>query len=113
MLYGDGVQAGKGGFFKIRSGVTTVKELAAVYEQVFETKVDISREGSVEELETELARLRTEKGRIGYLEYMWEAAAVIASKGLWDSRDVTVLKQFKQPTTLEQYLREEGNSLQF
>jgi hypothetical protein len=107
MLYGEGFQAGKGGFFKISSGVTTVTELAAVYEKVFGVKVDLICKGSQEDLEAELDRLRREKGRTGYFEYMWGAAAVIAGKGLWESKDFTVLEQFKKPTTLEEYFTEE------
>lgn len=109
LLYGDGVQAGKGGFFKFCSGVTTVAELAAVHEKVFGVKVDIIRKGSQKDLEAKLATLRKEKGLTGYFEYMWEAAAVIAGKGLWESKDFTVLEQFKKSTTLEWYLMEEKN----
>ena len=70
MSYEDGVQAGNGGFFKIRSGETTIEELAAVHEKVFETRVDVTREGSVEDLEAELALLPKEKGRARSIEYM-------------------------------------------
>jgi len=105
LLYGDGVQAGKGGFFKFSSGVTTIEELAAVYENVLETKIDVVREGDVEDLETKLAKLRKDN-RTGYSEYMSEAAAVIASKGLWENKDITVLEQFKKPSSLVQYLTE-------
>jgi hypothetical protein len=109
LLHGDGVQAGNGGFFKFRSGVTTVAELAAVHEKVFGTKVDVTREGSQEDLESNLARLRKEKGPTGYLEYMWEAAAVLAGKGLWENKDVTLLEQFRKPTSLEEHFREEAS----
>jgi NAD(P)-dependent dehydrogenase (short-subunit alcohol dehydrogenase family) len=103
LLYGDGVQAGKGGFFKISSGVTTIEELAAAYEKVLETKVDVVREGDVQDLDAKLAKLRKDN-RTGYIEYMSEAAAMVASKGQWEHKDATVLEQFKQPTSLAQYL---------
>jgi hypothetical protein len=109
LLHGDGVQEGKGGFFRIRSGVTTIEELAAIREKVFGAKVEITREGSLEDLEAELARLRKEKGRVNYIEYMAEAAAVVAGTTGWDNPDVTLLGQFKRPTSLEEYLREEKN----
>jgi nucleoside-diphosphate-sugar epimerase len=105
LLYGDGVQAGNGGFFKFSSGVTTIEELAAVYESVLGTKIDLIREGDVEDLEKKLTEVRKDN-RNGYFEYMSEAAAVIASKGLWENKDVTVLGQFKKPTSLAQYLTE-------
>lgn len=110
LLYGEGVEDGKGGYFKIHSGVTTIDELAAVREKVFGAKVDVVREGDLEDLEAELARLRREKGRARYGEYMSEAAAVVASKGLWDSKDVTVLKEFKRPTSLEEHFKEEKDN---
>ncbi|KAI0535127.1 hypothetical protein GGR58DRAFT_519652 [Xylaria digitata] len=90
LLHEECVQAGQGGFFKISSGVTTIKELAEMYELVFETKVGVLRK----------------QNRTGYFGYMSEAAAVLASKGLWENKDVTVLNQFRKPTPLEQYLRE-------
>jgi hypothetical protein len=33
LLHGDGVRAGQGGFFKIRSGITTIEELAVAHEK--------------------------------------------------------------------------------
>ncbi len=107
LLHGDGVQAGEGDFLRIRSGVTTIKELASVYEQVFSVPVKVTRKGTLQDLKAELARLREEKGRAGYFEYMGEAAAVVASKGGWENTDVTLLDQFRKPTSLEEFLVEE------
>lgn len=110
LLYGKGVQSGNGGFFKIFSGVTTVKELAEVYQKVFDIQVEIVCEGSIKNLEQRLVRLRnTDKN--GYFRYMVEAAALLASKGLWENHDVTVLSQFKQPTSLEQFLRDTKSNI--
>ncbi|TGJ78461.1 hypothetical protein E0Z10_g10306 [Xylaria hypoxylon] len=105
LLHGEGVQAGRGGCFKFSSGVTTIIELAEVYESVCGTKVDLVSEGSTKDLEASLASLRKEN-RAGYFGYMVEAAAVVASKGLWENRNVTVLDQFRKPTSLGQYLQE-------
>lgn len=106
LLRGEGVQTGEGSYFKVRSGVTTIEELAAVYHRVYATEVDVVREGSIEDLEARLARLRKEKGNARYLEYMHEEAASVASKGLWENRDVTVLPEFQKPATLEKCLIE-------
>lgn len=38
---------------------------------------------------------------------MPEAAAVIASQGLWENTNVSVLEEFKKPATLEEYFRDE------
>ena len=107
LMYGEGVQAGEGGFFKIRSGVTTIEALAAVQEKVLGTKVEISRRGDTTDLGVELAKLRKEKGSVNYIEYMSEEAAVVASKGLWENTDVTILNEFEEPTVLEEWLRRE------
>nr|OQO04810.1 hypothetical protein B0A51_18299 [Rachicladosporium sp. CCFEE 5018] len=104
LLHAPGVLAGDGGYFKIRSGVTTITELATTYEKVFQTSIDVTRKGTLSDLEERLAGLRKVKGRAGYFEYMGEAAAVVASKGLWENTDVTVLDQFRHSTSLEEYL---------
>lgn len=109
LLHGEGVQEGNGGFFKFSSGVTTIQELAATYEKVYGTQVDVVREGSLEDLVMELARLRKEKGVALNHEYMSEAAAVIGAKGLWENKDVVILKQFQKPVSLEEHLRKEKN----
>jgi nucleoside-diphosphate-sugar epimerase len=107
LLHGEGVQAGNGGFFKTRSGVTTIEELAAVYAKAFGKTVDIVRAGSVEDLEAKLAKLRKDNPTgPGYFGWMSEAAALVASKGLWENSNVTMLDQFKKPTSLVQYFSE-------
>lgn len=112
LLHSDSVQAGKGNLFKICSGVTTIEELAAVHEKVFGVKVDVTREGSVDDLEKELASLRKQKGRTGYGEYMSEAAALIASKGLWENTDVTEMDQYEKSAAQEEYFIEVKNKAQ-
>ncbi|KAK6440453.1 hypothetical protein LTR95_003319 [Oleoguttula sp. CCFEE 5521] len=107
LLHAPGVLAGDGGYFKICSGVATITELATTYEKVFKTRVNVTRKGTLHDLEGQLARLRKLKGRAGYFEYMGEAAAVVASKGLWENTDVTVLDQFRHPTSLEEFLSRE------
>lgn len=92
---------------QICSGVTTIRELATVYEKLSGTKVNAVQEGSLEDLVEELARLRKEKCKARNVEYMSEAAAVLASKGLWEMRGITVLEQFKEATSLEGWLRNE------
>ncbi|PMD45886.1 NAD(P)-binding protein [Hyaloscypha variabilis F] len=102
LMHGTGVQAGEGGFFKIRSGVTTIDELAAV---------KVTKRGSTANLVAELARLRKEKGRVNYIEYMSEEAAVVANKGLWENNEVAMLEEFEKPTSLEDWLRGDKSKL--
>jgi hypothetical protein len=110
LLHGEGVQAGNGGIFKIQSGNTTIEELAAVYENVYGTKVEVVCEGSAEELESKLAEMRKVPAPLAYFGWMSEAAALVASKGLWEMKKVDKLVQFRTPVPLEQWLREKRSS---
>jgi hypothetical protein len=67
-----------------------------VQETAFGTKVDLVHEGCLEDLNADPTWLREEKGRAEYFEYMFEALAVLGTKGLWASKDVTMLDQFKK-----------------
>lgn len=106
LLYGEGVQAGNGGIFKIQAGNTTIKELAAVYQKVYGVEVELIRQGSAEELEAKLVKLRSVPAPLAYFGWMSAAAALIASKGLWEMKKVYKLKQFKTPVSLDQWLEE-------
>lgn len=105
LLYSPAVIAGEGGKFKFSGGVTTICELAAVREEFFGGEVEVERVGSMEDLERKLEGMRREGGRERYVEWMPEAAAVLAGKGLWENRDVVMLKEFREATTLKKYLR--------
>ena len=111
LLYGEGVKAGNGGIFKIQTGNTTIKELAAMYQKVYRTEVEVVREGSVEELEAKLAEMRKLPAPLAYFGWMSEAAALIASKGLWEMKKVDKLEQFKTPVSLEQWLKEKKSNV--
>lgn len=104
LLFGEGVQDGKGGVFKIRSGDTSIKELAEVYEKVYGTEVELVKQGSVGELEAKLEEMRKTPAPLAYFGWMSEAAALIASKGLWEMKKVDRLEQFKTPVSLKEWL---------
>ncbi|KAF6817228.1 hypothetical protein CPLU01_13636 [Colletotrichum plurivorum] len=106
LLNGNGVQEGKGGFFSMHSGEHTIEELALAYEEETGTYVDVRRQGSLVDLADELARLRREKGRLRYFEYLPEAAALIGNRGRWKMEDVVDFRDVRKPTSLEQYLRD-------
>lgn len=110
LLYGEGVQAGNGGIFRIQTGNTTIKELAAVYQKVYGTEVELVLEGSVEDLDTKLTTLRKVPAPMAYFGWMSEAAALIASKGLWEMKKVDKLEQFKTPVSLVQWLMEKKSN---
>jgi hypothetical protein len=75
-----------------------------VYEKVYGTKVEHVREGSVKELEAKLIAIREKPAPLAYFGWMSEAAALLASKGLWELKKVDKLEQFKAPVSLEQWL---------
>lgn len=104
LLYGKGVREGEGGFFRVRSGVTSVREMAAVYEMVYGEKVVVERVGRREDLERELEGQRRVKGAKGADEYMGLAAAVVASKGLWEKGEMTRLEEMREPMGMEAWL---------
>lgn len=105
LLHGEGVQVGNGGFFRFRSGEHTLNELAAAYEKAFESRVDVTREVSLEDLEDEVARQRKEKGRARHWEYHALAVSLLGTKGLFEMTNVTVPDYVKKPTTLEEHVQ--------
>lgn len=104
LLYGDGVLDGKGGIFKFHSGTTSINDLAATYEEVHGTKVDLVHQGSIDDLKARLAEVR-KIDRAGWFGYFTEAAAMVNHKGDFVNSGLTVLDQFRKPTSLADALR--------
>ncbi|KAI9154812.1 putative pinoresinol-lariciresinol reductase 3 [Paramyrothecium foliicola] len=98
---GKGVQDGAGGYFKVRTGECSVRELAAAYKNVTGTEVEILRKGSLEDLQALVDKEREEKGRARYFEYMPLAAALMVGKGMWEVADPLVIDDGREPKTLE------------
>lgn len=105
LINGKGVQEGKGGFFRFRSGENTVEEFAATYEKSTGTKVDVVNGGSLEDLEAELASDRETKGRAAWFEYLPKAAVLLGNKGSWDWEERENLDHVRAPTSLESWLK--------
>ncbi|KAH7141122.1 hypothetical protein EDB81DRAFT_799447 [Dactylonectria macrodidyma] len=105
LINGKGVQQGKGGFFRFRSGENTVEEFAEIYEKSTGTKVDVVNEGSLEDLEVELASDRETKGRAAWFEYLPKAAVLLGNKGFWNWEERDNLDHVKAPTSLESWLK--------
>ncbi|UPL01338.1 hypothetical protein LCI18_012272 [Fusarium solani-melongenae] len=105
LINGKGVQEGKGGFFRFRSGENTVEEFAAIYEKSTGTKVDVVNGGSLEDLEAELAIDRKTKDRAAWFEYLPKAAVLLGNKGFWDWEERENLDHVKAPTSLESWLK--------
>lgn len=87
LLNGKGVLEGDGGFFKFSYGEYTIRELAAAYEEVTGTKVEVIRQGSLEELEELRARELKEHGRGRLWEYASRSFELISTKGLWECKE--------------------------
>ncbi|KAI8673036.1 NmrA domain-containing protein [Fusarium sp. Ph1] len=107
-LNGKGVQEGKGGFFRFRSGEVSMEELADAYRRISGREIEVKCVGSLEDLERDLARLRLEHGRAKHWEYSKQAVALLDLKGSWklDADELTVLDHIKKPRTLEECLKE-------
>ncbi|KAK7425051.1 hypothetical protein QQZ08_008327 [Neonectria magnoliae] len=108
LINGEGVQEGKGGFFRFRSGEVTIDSLADAYKRITGNEVEVTRTGELEDLERNVARLRLEHGRAKYLEYLPQTFALITTKGGWEmqAEELTVLDHVKKPRTLEECLKE-------
>ncbi|KAM0324616.1 hypothetical protein ACHAQA_008005 [Verticillium albo-atrum] len=104
LLNGDGVQEGKGGFFRVCSGENTVEELAAIYEESTGTAVEVTRRGSLDELEAEVAHDRKTKARDAWFEYLPKAAVLLGNKGSWTWKQRENLDHAKVPTSLKLWL---------
>ncbi|KAK1714228.1 hypothetical protein BDP67DRAFT_489094 [Colletotrichum lupini] len=107
LINGDGVQQGKGGFFRMRSGVNTIEELALAYEEATGTFVEVKRQGTLGMLAEEIARLRKEKGRARNFEYLPEVVAFLSDQGLFEvpASEIVSLGRVRKPTTLEEHLK--------
>lgn len=107
-LNGKGVQEGKGGFFRFRSGELTIDSLADAYKRVSGNEVEITRMGDLEVLERKLASLRSQHGRAGYWDYAAENFHVISSGTTWEMKEeeLTNLEHVKKPKLLEECLKE-------
>ncbi|KFA61012.1 hypothetical protein S40285_02746 [Stachybotrys chlorohalonatus IBT 40285] len=54
LINGDGVRDGNGGFFSLRSGRHTIRELARTYQEVTGTEVQVIRQGNLEDLKNHI-----------------------------------------------------------
>lgn len=106
LINGAGVQEGRGGCFRFYSGKHTIDELAAAYERVGGTKVEVVREGTAEALEAELARQRSSKPLSKWFEWIPYAFALQSIKGSWNMENPTTLGHGRRPATLEEYVKE-------
>ena len=108
LLNGEGVQEGKGGFFRFRSGEVTIESLAEAYKRVSGNDVEVTRMGDLEDLKRVLASLRSQHGRAGYWEYIVESFTVIGSGTAWEMKEEELAKldHVKRPRLLEECLKE-------
>lgn len=108
LLNGEGVQEGKGGFFKFRSGEVSIEELADAYRRLSGREIEVRRVGTFEDLEKNLASLRRKYGWVNHWRYMPEAIAYLEYKGDWEMKpeELTKLDHVKKLRTLDEYLEE-------
>lgn len=105
ILFREEVQNGEGGFFRMHSAESTIGDFAAAYESVTGTKVDVVREGSVQDLEEKVAKLRQEKGRERFFEYLPDVSTLLGIQGKWRMAGLTETGVPRKRTTLEEYVK--------
>lgn len=105
LINGKGVQEGKGGFFRFRSGEHTLEELAAIYEKVTGTPVDVVRQGDLEDLQALVANERKTKDRTAYFDYLPQAATLLGTQGIWKLDNCEKLDHIRAPTPMEEWLK--------
>ncbi|KAF4462602.1 nad dependent epimerase [Fusarium albosuccineum] len=112
LINGKGVQEGKGGSFRFRSGEVTIDSLADAYKRVTGKEIEVVKVGEVEDLERQVGRLSDQNGRDNHWAYLAESVSLIGSKGGWEMKaaDVTVLDHVKKPRTLDECLKEHLNA---
>lgn len=54
-----------------------------------------------------MGNMRSAPAPLAYFGWISEAAALIASDGLWEMKNADQLESFKAPDSLEQWLNEE------
>jgi hypothetical protein len=104
LLNGNGVQEGRGGYFQFRSGAHSIVEFAKIYECVKGTKVNVIREGSIEDLERAVSSARKDNGPGRFFEHIPLAANLLGQTGKWELHDILSLGHCRTPTTLENFL---------
>ncbi|KAI5855553.1 NAD(P)-binding protein [Durotheca rogersii] len=98
--------AAEGGFWRVCSGVNTLREIAATYERVRETKVDVEVMGDVAELREQAMRARRNGSRRNFWPYIGWFYQLFTVDGTWTLTRLDNEKLGVPTTTLEQFLRE-------
>ncbi|OQV03612.1 hypothetical protein CLAIMM_08632 [Cladophialophora immunda] len=84
-----GVLAGKGGIFCIQSGSHTVSEFAEAYERATGIKVELVRQGDLQDLETRVADMRARYGPSRYFHYLRDLIIMLTIQGKWVVQNLT------------------------
>lgn len=110
LLNGAGVQEGRGGFFRWYSGQHTIDEFAAAYEKVSGAKVEVVKEGTAADLETEVSRHRSTKPLSSYLEWLPLAFALVSFSDVLEMERSISLDHVRTPAVLEELIKERINA---
>lgn len=98
--------AEEGGCWNTISGIHSVKELAAAYERVKDKKVALHSRGTDEDLEKLAFEARERSSPRDFYQYMAYFYQYYMNKGTWDMEKIDNDKLDVQPTSLEDFLRD-------
>ncbi|KAI1371577.1 hypothetical protein F4677DRAFT_304210 [Hypoxylon crocopeplum] len=98
--------AAKGGFWRLCSGVNTLKEIAATYEEVRGRKVAIEVMGTVDELRERAMQARREGNRRYFWSYIGWFYQLYTVDGTWALRMLDNDKLGLRTTTLKEFLQQ-------
>ncbi|KAL7624787.1 hypothetical protein AAE478_006359 [Parahypoxylon ruwenzoriense] len=98
--------AAEGGFWRLCSGVNTLKEIAATYERVRGTKIDVRVMGSVTELGEQAVQARRRGSRNNFWSYIGWFYQLFTVDGTWILETLDNEKLGLRTTTLEEFLQE-------
>ncbi|KAI4864450.1 hypothetical protein F4820DRAFT_449022 [Hypoxylon rubiginosum] len=98
--------ASQGGFWRLCSGVNTLREIAVVYEQVRNRRVDMEIMGTVEELRERATQARREGSRRNFWSYIGWFYQLYTVDGTWALKTLDNEKLGLQTTTLVQFLQQ-------
>ncbi|KAI0381212.1 NAD(P)-binding protein [Hypomontagnella monticulosa] len=98
--------AAEGGFWRLCSGVNTLKEIASTYETVRGIKVDVEIMGTVGELRERAMQARREGSRRNFWAYIGWFYQLFTVDGTWSLRSLDNDKLGMRTTTLEEFLQQ-------
>ncbi|KAH8703335.1 hypothetical protein BGW36DRAFT_413932 [Talaromyces proteolyticus] len=98
--------AADGGFWRVCSGVNTLREIAVTYEKVKKCKVDVEVMGTVSDLRKNALEARRQGSRKNFWSYIGWFYQLYTIDGTWTLKTLDNNKLDVKTTSLEDFLRD-------